>query len=51
MQPEHLNRSLIQLYFSFPGGSDGKEFACSVRDQGLIPRLEGSPGEENGNPL
>ena len=29
----------------FPGGSDGKESACSAGDPGLIP------GEGNGNPL
>ena len=35
----------------FPGGSDGKESACSVGDLGLIPGLGSSPGEGNGNPL
>ena len=25
--------------FGFPGGSDGKEFACNAGDPGLIPRL------------
>ena len=25
------------IYYSFPGGSDGKESACDVRGQGLIP--------------
>ena len=35
----------------FPGGSDGKESACSVGDWGLIPALGRSPGEGNGNPL
>ena len=34
-----------------PGGSDGKESACNGRDPGLIPVLERSPGEGNGNPL
>ena len=33
----------------FPGDSDGKEFACSVEDLGLIPGLRRSPGEGNGN--
>ena len=32
----------------FPGGSDGKESACSAGDLGLIPGLGRSPGEENG---
>ena len=35
----------------FPGGADGRESACSVGDLGLIPGLERSPGEGNGNPL
>ena len=35
----------------FPGGSDGKESACNVGDQGSIPRLGRSPGEGHGNPL
>ena len=28
----------------FPGGSDGKESACNMRDLGLIPVLRRSPG-------
>ena len=35
----------------FPGGSDDKESACSVRDPGLIPGSGRSPGEGNGYPL
>ena len=35
----------------FPGGSDGKVSAYNVGDLGLIPGLERSPGEGNGNPL
>ena len=35
----------------FPGGSDGKESACSVGDPGSIPGLRRSPGEGNCNPL
>ena len=41
----------------FPGGSDGKEFACNAEDLGSIPgagRFLGagrSSGEGNGNPL
>ena len=34
-----------------PGGSAGKEFACSVGDLGWIPGLERSPGEGKGYPL
>ena len=35
----------------FPGGSDGKESACSVGNLGSIPGLGRSPGAGNGNPL
>ena len=35
----------------FPGDSDGKESACSVRDPGSIPGSGRSPGGGNGNPL
>ena len=35
----------------FPGGSDGKDFACYARDLGSIPGLGRSSGEGNGNPL
>ena len=36
---------------AFPGGSDGKESACSVGDPDLITGSGRSPGEGNGNPL
>ena len=36
---------------SFPGGSDGKEFACNAGDPGLSPGLGRHPGDGNGNPL
>ena len=43
------------LFWDFPNGSVGKEFACNATgdtgDIGLIPGLGRSPGEENGNPL
>ena len=35
----------------FPGGSDGKDPACSAGDPGLIPGSGRSPGEGNGNQL
>ena len=35
----------------FPGGSDGKESACSSGDPGLILGLGRSPEEGNGNPF
>ena len=34
-----------------PGGSVGKESACSAGDLGSIPGSGRSPGEGNGNPL
>jgi len=36
---------------SFPGGSNGKEFACNIGDPDLIPGLGRFPGEGNGYPL
>ena len=41
----------INLYKGFPGGSDGKESACSAGDTGSIPGSGRSPGEGNGNPF
>ena len=35
----------------FPGGSDGKEFACNAGDPGLIPWSGRAPGGGRGNPL
>ena len=35
----------------FPGGSVGKESACSAEDLGSSPESGKSPGEGNGNPL
>ena len=35
----------------FPGGSDGKESACSAGDRGLIFGSRRPPGVGNGNPL
>ena len=35
----------------FPGGSDGKVFACSARDWASISESERSSGEENGYSL
>ena len=35
----------------FPGGSDGKEYACNVRDLGSIPGSGIYPGEGNVGPL
>ena len=41
----------LGLWTGFPGGSDGKESACSVVDLGLIPGLGRFPGGGHGNPL
>ena len=44
---------LIKSYFMgwLPWWLSGKESACNAGDVGLIPGLETSPGEGNGNPL
>ena len=51
---EFLNQSLKVQHIEsmgFPGGSNGKESACSAGDSGLIPGSGRSPGEENSNVL
>ena len=35
----------------FPGGSNGKEYACNAGDRSWISGLGRSPGKENSNPL
>ena len=46
----HVYGSL--LYFAGPPWwLSGKESACNAGDLGLIPGLEGSPGEGNGHSL
>ena len=42
---------IISEYLGSPGGSDGKESACSGGDPGSMPGLGRSPGGGNGNPL
>ena len=39
------------MSYGFPGGLDGKEFACNAGDPDSIPGLGSSPGEGNGNTL
>jgi len=39
------------VFSGFPGGSAGKESACSARNLGSIPELGRSLGEGNGYPL
>ena len=34
-----------------PGSASGEESTCQAGDMSLIPGLERSPGEGNGNPL
>ena len=46
-----MNKKATMLDLGFPGGSDGKEFACNAGDQGLNPGLGRSPGGRHGNPL
>ena len=46
-----LRRILCQALWGFPGGSDGKESACNVGDQGLIPGLGRSLGKGGGYTL
>ena len=48
---EALSPGINRPYLGFPGASDGKESACNVGDQGLIPGLGRSPGEGKGYPL
>ena len=43
--------ALEQELWGFPGGSEVKASVCNAGDLGLIPGLERSPGEGNGNPL
>ena len=40
----------LRTQVGFPGGSAGKEPACSAGDLGSIPALGSSPGEGNGSP-
>ena len=46
-----ISSNLLSFFLSFPGGSDGKEFAYNARDLGSIPGLARSPGGGHGNPL
>ena len=42
---------VVRDQLGFPGGSDGKEAACSAGDVGSIPGSGRCPGEGNGNTL
>jgi len=43
--------STDSILLGFPGGSDGKQFACNAGDPGSILGLGRSPGGGNGNPF
>ena len=49
--PWRRDRLPTPVFLGFPGGSDGKESTCNVRDLGSIPGLRRSPGEGKGCPL
>ena len=52
LPPHAVNQSLpVKIMAIFPGGSDGKESACSAGDLSSIPGSERFYGEGNGNPL
>ena len=44
-------KALKFSFMGFPGGSDGKESACSPGDLSLISGLGRFPREGNGNPV
>ena len=44
-------KQYLYKWKGFPGGSEGKESACSARDPGSILGLGRSPEGGNGNPL
>ena len=49
--PRRRDRLPTPLFLGFPGGSNGKESACSAGDLGSIPGSGRFPGEGHGNPL
>ena len=49
--PWRRDRLPTSVFMNFPGGSDGKEFACNAGDLGLIPGLRRSLGGRHCNPL
>jgi len=48
---QEINCKCVCGFMGFPGGLDGKEFACTVGDPGSIPGLERSPEGGNVYPL
>ena len=54
MYRKYMERNSLDIPVSpvgFPGGSGGKESACSAGDPGSVPGLGRSPGEGKGYPL
>ena len=49
--PWRKGRLPSPVFLDFPGGTDGKESACSVGDLGSIPGSGRSPGWRHGNPF
>ena len=47
LNPGLLPGENLSLTKDFPGGSDGKEYACNAGDLGSTSGLERSPGERN----
>ena len=47
----NINKYVWAQVLGFPGGSEGKESACSAGEPGSIPRSGRSPGEGIGYPL
>ena len=47
----HTHIFIYEKQLGFPGGSSGKESACSAGDLGSISGLGRSPAEGHGNPL
>ena len=49
-----VEKSQLHLFMvkcDFPGGSDGKEYACNVEDPSSIPGSGRTPEEGNGYPF
>ena len=54
MYRKYMERNSLDIAVSsvdFPGGSGGKESACSAGDPGSVPGLGRSSGEGKGHPL
>ena len=49
--PVQRKVNVYTILWVFPSSSDDKASACNAGDLGLIPKLDRSPGEVNGNPL